>query len=231
MTSGQQLVLWGTTGSLIAWYKRCWVLSPGFCSLAHLTLRALGVGELALPCWCSCCLLSVNNKLSCSDPLSLIIDFRQMPCVSFGVLLLFVIPNEAGVLLWQMISTKSIKQASPKWKWCPAVYVSGDESKVWRCKEQYWIGTWNLRFINQSKLEVVKQEMVRKNIDILGISELKWTRMGEFNSDAHCIYYCGQQSLKRKGRGTKRSNCQHPLDHRKSKRIPEKHLLLLHSLR
>ena len=53
--------------------------------------------------------------------------------------------------------------------------------------------------MNQGKLEVVKQEMVRVNIDILGISELKWTGMGEFNSDDHYIYYCGQESLKRKG--------------------------------
>ena len=53
--------------------------------------------------------------------------------------------------------------------------------------------------MNQGKLEVVKQEMARLNIDILGISELKWTGMGEFNSDDHCIYYCGQESLKRNG--------------------------------
>ena len=50
--------------------------------------------------------------------------------------------------------------------------------------------------MNQGKLEVVKQEMARVNIDILGISELKWTGMGEFNSDDHCIYYCGQESLR-----------------------------------
>ena len=53
--------------------------------------------------------------------------------------------------------------------------------------------------MNQGKLEVVKQEMVRVNVDILGISELKWTRMGEFNSDDHYIYYCGQESLRRNG--------------------------------
>ena len=53
--------------------------------------------------------------------------------------------------------------------------------------------------MNQGKLEVVKQEMSRVNIDILGISELKWTRMGEFNSDDHYIYYCGQESLRRNG--------------------------------
>ena len=59
------------------------------------------------------------------------------------------------------------------------------------------IGTWNVRSMNQGKLEVVKQEMARVNINILGISELKWTRMGEFNSDDHYIYYCGQESLRR----------------------------------
>ena len=61
------------------------------------------------------------------------------------------------------------------------------------------MGTWNVRSMTQGKLEVVKQEMTRVNIDILGISELKWTGMGEFNSDDHCIYYCGQESLRRNG--------------------------------
>ena len=76
--------------------------------------------------------------------------------------------------------------------------MTGDESKVQCCKEQYCIGTWNVRFMNQGKLEVVKQEMARVNIDILGISELKWTGMGEFNSDDQYIYYCGQESLRKK---------------------------------
>ena len=66
-------------------------------------------------------------------------------------------------------------------------------------KEQYCIGTWNVRSLNQDKLEVVKQEMARGNIDILGISELKWTGMGEFNSEDHYIYYCEQESLRRYG--------------------------------
>ena len=66
-------------------------------------------------------------------------------------------------------------------------------------KEQYCIGTWNVRSMNQGKLEVVKQEMARVNINNLGISELEWTRMGEFNSDDHYIYYCGQESLRRNG--------------------------------
>ena len=76
---------------------------------------------------------------------------------------------------------------------------TGDGSKVQCCKEQYFIGTWNVRSMNQGKLEVVKQEMARVNIDILGISELRWTRMGEFNSDDRYIYYCGQESLRRNG--------------------------------
>ena len=77
--------------------------------------------------------------------------------------------------------------------------VTGDGSKVRCCKEQYSIGAWNVRSMNQGKLEVVKQEMARVNINILGISKLKWTRMGEFNSDDHYIYYCGQESLRRNG--------------------------------
>ena len=80
--------------------------------------------------------------------------------------------------------------------------VTGDRSKVRCYKEQYCIGTWSVRSINQGKLEVVKQEMARVNVDILGISEIKWTGMGEFNSDDHYIYYCGQESLRRNGVAT-----------------------------
>ena len=69
--------------------------------------------------------------------------------------------------------------------------MTGDGSKVQSCKEQYGIGTWNVRSMNQGNSEVVKQEMERLNINILGISELKWSGMGEFNSDDHYIYYCG----------------------------------------
>ena len=75
--------------------------------------------------------------------------------------------------------------------------VTGGESKVQCCEEQYRIGTWNVGSMNQGKLEVVKQKMARVNINFLGISELKWTRMGEFNSDDHYVYYCGQESLRR----------------------------------
>ena len=99
---------------------------------------------------------------------------------------------------WRNNSRKN-EGLEPKQKQCPAVDVTGDGSKVQCCKEQYCIGTWNVRSMNQGKLEVVKQEMARVNIDILGISELKWTRMGEFNSDVHYIYYCGQESLRRNG--------------------------------
>ena len=78
--------------------------------------------------------------------------------------------------------------------------VSSGESKVQCCKEQYCIGTWNVRSMNQGKLEVVKQEMARVDTDILGISELNWTEMGENNSDNHYnYYYCGQESLRRNG--------------------------------
>ena len=76
------------------------------------------------------------------------------------------------------------------------VDVSGGKSKVQCCKEQYCTGTWNVRSANQGKLDVVTQEMARVTIDILGISELKWVRVGEFNSDDPYIYYCGQESLR-----------------------------------
>ena len=75
--------------------------------------------------------------------------------------------------------------------------MTGDGSKVQCCKEQYCIGTWNVRSMNQGKLEVVKQEMASVNVNILGISELKRAGMGEFDSDEHYVYYCGQESLRR----------------------------------
>ena len=73
-----------------------------------------------------------------------------------------------------------------------------DRKKVQCCKEQYCIRTWNVRSMNKGKLEVVKQEIAIAN-DILGSSELKWTGMGEFKSDDHYFYYCGQESLRRNG--------------------------------
>ena len=87
----------------------------------------------------------------------------------------------------------------PKQKQHPVVDVTAVRNKVRCCKEQYCIGTWNVRSVNQGKLEVVKQEMARVNVDILGISKLKWTGMGEFNSDDHFIYYCGKEPLSRNG--------------------------------
>ena len=77
--------------------------------------------------------------------------------------------------------------------------VTGDGSKVQCCKEQYCIGIWNVMSMNQGKLNTIEQEMARVNIDILGINELKWTGMGEFNSDDHYIYYCGKEFLTRNG--------------------------------
>ena len=89
----------------------------------------------------------------------------------------------------------------PKQKHHPVVDGTGDRSKVQWCKEQYCIGTWNVRSMNQGKLEVVKQEMARVNINIIGISKLRWTGMGEFNSDDHYIYYYRQEFLRRNGVG------------------------------
>ena len=77
--------------------------------------------------------------------------------------------------------------------------VTGEGSKVPGCKEQYCIGTWKVRSMNQGKLEVVKQEMVRVKVDILEIRKLKWTGKGKFNSDDHYFYYCGQESLRING--------------------------------
>ena len=99
---------------------------------------------------------------------------------------------------WRNNSRKN-EGIEPKQKKYPTVDVTCDRSKVKCCKQQYCKGIWNVRSMNQGKLEVIKQEMARVNVDILGISELKWTGMGEFNSDDHEIYYCGQESLRRNG--------------------------------
>ena len=98
---------------------------------------------------------------------------------------------------WRNNSRKK-EGMEPKQKQHPVVDGTGDRSNVRCCKKQYCIGAWNVRSMNQGKLEVVKQEVARVN-NILGISELKWTGMGEFNSDDHYIYYCGQESLRRNG--------------------------------
>ena len=99
---------------------------------------------------------------------------------------------------WTKCSWKN-EEAESKQKHHSVVDVTGDGSTVWRCKEQYSTGTWNVRSMNEGKLEVVKQEMARVNINILGISELKWIGMGDFNSDDHYTYYCGQETLRRNG--------------------------------
>ena len=114
-----------------------------------------------------------------------------------------VLPRSVGAQYatgdqWRNNSRKN-EGMEPTTKKYPAVDGTGDRSKVRRCKKQYCIRTWNVRSMNQGKLEVVKQEMARVNVNILGISKLKWTRMGEFNSDNHYIYYCRQESLRRNG--------------------------------
>ena len=115
----------------------------------------------------------------------------------------YLLPRSVGAQYatgdqWRNNSRKN-EGMEPKQKQYPAVDVTGDRSKVWCCKEQYCIGIWNVRSTDQGKLEVVKQEMARVNTDILGISELKWTGMDEFNSDDHYIHYCGKESLRRNG--------------------------------
>ena len=99
---------------------------------------------------------------------------------------------------WRNNSRKN-EGMEPKQKQHRVANGAGDRSKVQCYKEQYCIGTWNIRSMNQGKLEVIKKEMTRVNTDILEISELRWTGMGEFNSDDHYIYYCGQESLRRNG--------------------------------
>ena len=99
---------------------------------------------------------------------------------------------------WRNNSRKNAGM-EPKQKQYPIVNGTGDRNKIRCCKEQYCIGTWKVRSMNQGKLAVVKQEMTRVNFSILGISELRWTGMGEFNSDDHYIYYCVQESLRRNG--------------------------------
>ena len=104
-------------------------------------------------------------------------------------------------------NSRKNEETEPKQKEHPDVDVTGDGSKVKCCKEHHCIRTWNVWSMNQGKLAVVKQEMARGNISILGISELKWTGMGEFNSDDHYIYYCGQESFRKNGVAVKSPRC------------------------
>ena len=99
---------------------------------------------------------------------------------------------------WRNNSGKN-EGMEPKQKQHPVMDGTGYRSKVQCCEAQYCIGTWNVRSMNQGKLEVVKQEMARVNVDIVEISKLKWTGMGEFNSDDHYIYYSRQESFRRNG--------------------------------
>ena len=107
-------------------------------------------------------------------------------------------PNMLLEISGEIIPEKN-EEMEPEQKQHPFAHVTGDRSKVQCCKEQYCIGTWNVRSMNQGKLEVVKQEMARVNVDVLAMSEVKWTKMGEFNSDDRYIHYCGQESLRGNG--------------------------------
>ena len=97
------------------------------------------------------------------------------------------------------IKSRNNEEMEPKQKQHPAVDVTGDGRKVQYCKEKYCIGTGNVRSMNQAKLQLVKQEMARVNIDIWRISKLKWTGRGEYNSGDRYIYFCGQESPRRNG--------------------------------
>ena len=113
------------------------------------------------------------------------------------------LPNLVGAQIatgdqWRNNSRKNEEMES-KQRQHPVVDVTEDGSKVQCYEEQYFIGTWNVRSMSQGKLQVVKQEMAKVNVNILGVSKLKWTGVGEFNSDDHYIYYCGQESLRRNG--------------------------------
>ena len=119
----------------------------------------------------------------------LLLDVEYLFLVGTNVLLSTDVQKQAVILEF----------SEEKMSACPSTLPYCMLSKVQCCKEQYCIGTWNVRSMNQGKLEVVKQEMARVNINILGISELKWTWVGECNSDDHYIYYRGQESPRRNG--------------------------------
>ena len=106
--------------------------------------------------------------------------------------------SRCSICYWRNDSRKNEERATME-KQLPFLDGTGDGSKVWCDKEEYCKGTWNVRYMTQGKLTVVKGEMARVDIDVLGIGELKWTGMGEFNSNYHYLYYCGQESLRRNG--------------------------------
>ena len=119
---------------------------------------------------------------------------RQKDMTQSGRCPICYLAKSRGQLL---IAPERMKHLGQNGNNTPVVDVSRGESKVQCCKEQQCIGSWNVRSMKQGKLHMVKREIVRVNIDILGISKLKWMGMGEFNSDDHYIYYCGQESLRR----------------------------------
>ena len=125
--------------------------------------------------------------------------------------------KDKGIRHWK-ISTPSLKMSNMLLrksgrelpiapKWMKRLGQSRYDTQLWMClvmkvksdAAKYFIGTWNVRSMNQGKLGVVKQEIARVNIEILGISELKWMGMGKFNTDDHYIHYCGQESHRRNG--------------------------------
>ena len=139
------------------------------------------------------------NVLNLQKPLKLFFNMKRQN----DKLLKEKLPRSVGAQYatgdqWRNNSRKN-EGMEPKQKQYTVVDVTGDKSKVRCFKEQYCIGTWNVRSMNQGKLEVVKQEMARVNVDILRITELKWTGTSEFHSDDHYIYYCGQESQRRNG--------------------------------
>ena len=103
-----------------------------------------------------------------------------------------LLAKSRGQLLIAPERMKWLGQSRNSAQMCTCLVVKVRSDAV---KNNYCIGTWNVRSMNQCKLDVVKQEMARVNINILGISEIRWTGMGEFNSDDQYIYYCGQKSL------------------------------------
>ena len=106
-----------------------------------------------------------------------------------------ILQGKKGELLIALERMKRLGQSGSD----AQLWMSGDENKIWCCKEQYFMGTWNIRSMNQGKLDTVKQDMVRININILGSSELRWMGMGKFNSNDRYIYYCGQESHRSSG--------------------------------
>ena len=106
--------------------------------------------------------------------------------------------SRCSICYWRNNSRKN-EEMTPTQKQHPVLDGTGDESKVWCDKQQYCKGIWNVNSLNQGKFKVIKQEMARVDIEILGIGQLKWTGMGEFNSNDHYVYYCGQESLRRNG--------------------------------